>query len=49
LILEALKPASNLKDQLGDLGMRGVKVDVELGLQPNIDVGLLPKTTIPES
>jgi hypothetical protein len=48
-ILEALKTASNLKDQLGDLGMRGVKVDVKLGLPPKIEVGLLPKATTPES
>ena len=43
LILEDLKTASNLKDQLGDLGMRGVQVDVKLGLPPKIEVGLLPK------
>jgi hypothetical protein len=49
LILEALKPASNLKDQLGDLGMRGVKVDVKLGLPPKIEVGLLPKAATSES
>lgn len=48
-ILEALKTASNLKDQLGDLGMRGVKVDVKLGLPPKIEVGLLPKATTLES
>lgn len=42
LILEALKTASNLKDQLGDLGLRGVQVDVKLGLPPKIEVGLLP-------
>jgi hypothetical protein len=49
LILEALKTASNLKDQLGDLGMRGVKVDVKLGLPPKIEVGLLPKAPTAES
>lgn len=49
LILEALKTASNLKDQLGDLGMRGVQVDVRLGLPPRIEVGLLPKAATPES
>jgi hypothetical protein len=49
LILEALKTASNLKDQLGDLGMHGVKVDVKLGLPPKIEVGLLPKAAAPES
>ena len=48
-ILEALKTASNLKDQLGDLGMRGLKVDVRLGLPPKIEVGLLPNATPPES
>jgi len=49
LILEALKTASNLKDQLGDLGMRGVKVDVKLGLPPKIEVALLPKAPTVES
>jgi hypothetical protein len=48
-ILEALKTASNLKDQLGDLGLHGVKVGVKLGLPPKIEVGLLPKETTPES
>jgi hypothetical protein len=49
LILEAMKAASNLKDQLGDFGLRGVKVDVKLGMPPKISVGLLPEAAGKES
>ena len=43
-LLEALRAASNLKDQLSEVGFRGVKVDMKLGLPPKIEVGLLSKT-----
>ena len=42
-LLEALRAASNLKDQLSEVGFRGVKVDMKLGLPPKIEVGLLSK------
>jgi hypothetical protein len=43
LLLEALTTASNFKDQLGELEFCGVKMDVKLGLSPNIEIGLLTK------
>ena len=43
-ILEALRTASNFKDQLSELGFRGIKVDVKLGILPHVEVGLLTKT-----
>ena len=43
-ILEALRTASNFKDQLSELGVRGIKADVKLGIPPKIEVGLLSKT-----
>ena len=43
-ILEALRTASNFKDQLSQLGFRGIKLDMKLGVPPKIDIGLLAKT-----
>ena len=40
-VLEALKTAANLKEQLNQFGVRGVKVDVKLGVPPKVEVGLL--------
>jgi hypothetical protein len=42
-LLETLRTASNLKDQLRELEFRGVKVDVKLGISPTVEVGLLTK------
>jgi hypothetical protein len=42
-ILEALRAASNLKDQLSEIGFRGIKVDVTLGLLPKVEVDMLAK------
>ena len=43
-ILEALRTASRLKDQLSVLKFRGVKVDLKLGIPPNVEVALLSET-----
>ena len=40
-ILEALRTASMLKDQLEGLGFKGVEVDVTLGLSPKVSVQFL--------
>ena len=40
-VLQALRLAAGLKDQLGDLGFRGVVVTVTVGLPPNIDVSFV--------
>jgi hypothetical protein len=41
LMLEALIAVSNVKDQLSELEIHGVKMAVRLGLSPNVEVGLL--------
>jgi len=43
-ILEALGTASRLKDQLSQIGFKGIRVDVKLGIPPKVEVGLLTKT-----
>jgi|HubBroStandDraft_5_1064220.scaffolds.fasta_scaffold1023526_1 hypothetical protein len=40
-ILKALQTAYNVRDQLGDLGLKGVEIDVVLGLLPKISVGFV--------
>ena len=42
IILEALITASNFKEQLVDLGFKGLKLDVRLGMFPSVKLGLLP-------
>jgi len=42
IILEALITASNFKEQLVDLGFKGMKLDVRLGMFPSVKLGLLP-------
>jgi hypothetical protein len=41
VILEALRTAANFKGQLSKVGFKGIKVDVKLGLLPNVEVGLI--------
>ena len=40
-ILEALRTAANLKDELSAVGFKGVKTDVKVGLPPKAEVTLL--------
>ncbi|PWU21943.1 MAG: hypothetical protein C5B48_10800 [Candidatus Rokuibacteriota bacterium] len=40
-ILEALRTASVFKDQLGNMGLKGVEADVTLGLPPKVSVRLM--------
>ena len=42
VILEALVTASNFKEQLTDLGLRGLALHVRLGMFPSVKLGLLP-------
>jgi hypothetical protein len=42
VILEALVTASNFKEQLTDLGFRGLALHVRLGMFPSVKLGLLP-------
>ena len=40
-ILKALQTAYNLRDQLGDFGLKGVVVDLTLGLPPKVGIGFV--------
>jgi hypothetical protein len=40
-ILKTLQAAYNVKDQLGDLGLKGVEIDMTLGLPPKIGVAFV--------
>ena len=42
IVLEGLLTASNFREQLVDLGFRGLKLDVRLGMFPSVKLGLLP-------
>jgi hypothetical protein len=46
-VLKALQTAYNVRDQLGDLGLKGIEVDVVLGLLPKISVGFLKSEAAP--
>ncbi len=40
-LLKALQTAYNVRNQLGDLGLKGIEVDVTLGLPPKISIGFV--------
>ncbi len=40
-ILEALHTAANFKEQLTEMGIKGVEIDIKLGLPPLVSVNLL--------
>jgi predicted regulator of amino acid metabolism with ACT domain len=40
-VLKALQTAYGVRDQLGDLGLKGVEINVTLGLPPHVSVGFL--------
>ena len=40
-VLKTLQAAYNVKDQLGDLGLKGVEIDMTLGLPPKINVSFV--------
>ena len=40
-VLKALQTAYNVRDQLGDLGLKGVEINATLGLPPNISIGFI--------
>lgn len=41
MVLEALRTAAFMKDQLGELGLRGIRADVALALPPSISVDFM--------
>lgn len=40
-VLKALQTAYNVRDQLGDLGLKGVEVDLKLGIPPKVSIGFM--------
>jgi len=42
IVLEALLTASNFREQLEELGFRGLRLDVRLGMFPSVKLGLMP-------
>lgn len=38
-VLKALQTAYNVRDQLGDLGLKTVAIDVVLGIPPSVSIG----------
>lgn len=45
IVFEALITASNFKEELQGLGLRGFRLDVRLGIFPGVRLGLLPAST----
>ena len=42
IVLEGLLTASHFREQIVDLGFRGLRLDVRLGMFPSVKLGLLP-------
>jgi hypothetical protein len=45
-VLKALQTAYNVRDQLGNLGLKGVEIDVKLGLPPHIGIGFIKSAPV---
>ena len=48
-VLKALQTAYNLRDQLGDFGLKGVVVDLTLGLPPKVGIGFVKTVGVASS
>jgi len=46
-VLKALQTAYNVRDQLGDLGLKGVEIALTLGIPPKVAIGFIKNATIP--
>jgi predicted regulator of amino acid metabolism with ACT domain len=46
-VLKALQTAYNVRDQLGDLGLKGVEINATLGIPPNISIGFIKNAVAP--
>jgi predicted regulator of amino acid metabolism with ACT domain len=46
-VLKGLLTAYNIRDQLGDLGLKGIEVNITLGLLPNIGIGFIKSAATP--
>ncbi len=49
LLLKALQTACNVRNQLDDLGLRGVEINVTLGITPRISVGFYKRVVLPSA
>jgi predicted regulator of amino acid metabolism with ACT domain len=45
-VLKALQAAYNVRDQLGDLGLKGVEIDLTLGIPPKVSIGFMKKVAV---
>jgi predicted regulator of amino acid metabolism with ACT domain len=45
-VLKALQTAYNIRDQLGDLGLKGVEIDVTLGIPPHVGIGFIKNAAV---
>lgn len=43
-VLKALQTAYNVRYQLGDLGLKGVEINLKLGIPPHIGIGFLKES-----
>jgi hypothetical protein len=48
-VLKALQTAYNLRDELGDVGLKGVVVDLKLGLPPKVGIGFVKTVGVASS
>jgi hypothetical protein len=46
-VLKALQTAYDVRDQLGDLGLKGVEIDLKLGLPPHVGIGFMKTAAVP--
>ena len=46
-VLKALQAAYNVRDQLGDLGLKIVEIDATLGIPPTISIGFIKNAVVP--
>ena len=45
-VLKALQTAYNVRDHLGDLGLKGVAIDLTLGLPPKVSIGFMKNAAV---
>lgn len=45
-VLKTLQTAYNVRDQLGDLGLKGVVIDLTLGLPPKVAIGFMKRAAV---
>jgi hypothetical protein len=46
VVLKGLQAAYNVRGQLGDLGLKGVEIDLTLGIPPKVSIGFMKKVAV---